>query len=820
MARQNRAAKSGVKKTPPISLVSTILQTLLSLVLIGLPMYVAFYPLQEAKWVAGLPPLIIPIAISLTFSLLLAYRGVSWRFAHPAATLLSGGLALGLGLPALSGGVDMGMGMFLIFVAAWLSHVAVWLSLRGPAPVLMGMPGLLVVLITLTFLPSDYFKYVPLYLLSLAPALAHFHVRRWVTQTGVLARGAPLLAALALVGVAVGFTWSAPSPEDPIRPNATKKFEDQFYGFWENTASVFDKLPNRRQWPQFNLHPDLPFNSVTDQSDDIMMLVKSDDAYKWRYRVYETYTGEGWTREEVAATDATTGVDLKDELQGLSDRKEVEIRVRLLSTNTHMATVGVPVGAEGTVLAEASPDRSFVFNLSGSQSTFLPPDLRTFRNDLANRRGSGRTSAAIERAVSAVGLEITSGLSSSSNPTSVTVQRAQEEVVPSLALLFSRRQAPPRSYLTRGSISVATPGDLRQASRSYPEWVTDRYLQLPTAYPQTVRSLATTLAAGQTNPYDIALSIQEFLHNIPYSLNVEAPPKGRDAVEWFLTEKHVGFCMYYASAMTTMLRSLGIPARLVVGFAPGDLDPDRDAYVVRAKHYHAWPEVYFPEYGWVEFEPTPPGVQSGLQELGLGDFGVATTPPPQVLEDECFLAGIDCGFVDDPSLNNGSDIELDNIVPNNPVVTDTEGGGGSLPTRPFMLAIFSLGALAAIIFAINMYMRHLRLRNGAPALNYMLLGLLGRLAGVPRRLQHTPSEYGLIMARALPAYAGSIERVVKSYELVLFSRAKTLDSEQALSLQRSWRTLRWGLLGLILRRRILRWFPPWRQAARPAPSPA
>jgi hypothetical protein len=73
---------------------------------------------------------------------------------------------------------------------------------------------------------------------------------------------------------------------------------------------------------------------------------------------------------------------------------------------------------------------------------------------------------------------------------------------------------------------------------------------------------------------------------------------------WVLFEYKKGFCMYYASAEVLMLRTLGIPARMAVGFSEGEFDPQRDRYTVARLNSHAWPEVYFPDIGWIEFEPT------------------------------------------------------------------------------------------------------------------------------------------------------------------------------------------------------------------------
>jgi transglutaminase-like putative cysteine protease len=75
-------------------------------------------------------------------------------------------------------------------------------------------------------------------------------------------------------------------------------------------------------------------------------------------------------------------------------------------------------------------------------------------------------------------------------------------------------------------------------------------------------------------------------------------------MEWFLFDEQTGFCNYYATAQVLMLRSLGIPARFVVGYAQGEYDPQTKTYTVRKKDSHAWPEVYFIDYGWMPFEPT------------------------------------------------------------------------------------------------------------------------------------------------------------------------------------------------------------------------
>jgi hypothetical protein len=106
------------------------------------------------------------------------------------------------------------------------------------------------------------------------------------------------------------------------------------------------------------------------------------------------------------------------------------------------------------------------------------------------------------------------------------------------------------------------------------------------------------------NPYDMAQAVTGWLrNNIDYDRQTAAPPPGQDPVDWFLFDSRVGFCNYYASAEILLLRSLGIPARMAVGYASGTALPG-GAYEVHADDAHAWPEVFFPGIGWVEFEPT------------------------------------------------------------------------------------------------------------------------------------------------------------------------------------------------------------------------
>ncbi|MDE0116111.1 MAG: DUF3488 and transglutaminase-like domain-containing protein [bacterium] len=141
------------------------------------------------------------------------------------------------------------------------------------------------------------------------------------------------------------------------------------------------------------------------------------------------------------------------------------------------------------------------------------------------------------------------------------------------------------------------------------------YAVLPPDFSPQVSDLAEQLTTGAESGYEQALALQNFFRDgsFTYDANV-APGHSGNRIEEFLSTRR-GYCEQFAGTFAAMARSLGLPARVAVGFTVGEADPDDpDLYVVRGKHAHAWPEVHLPGVGWVAFEPTPgrgaPGAQN------------------------------------------------------------------------------------------------------------------------------------------------------------------------------------------------------------------
>lgn len=179
------------------------------------------------------------------------------------------------------------------------------------------------------------------------------------------------------------------------------------------------------------------------------------------------------------------------------------------------------------------------------------------------------------------------------------------------------------STLTFGTVYsvIATRGaadaeDLRRIDIDVDERV-ERYLQLPPDLPARVGRLAERITADAPTAYDKVKAIEDWLaDNYEYEIDSPVPPEGRDAVDHFLFDTEVGFCEQFASATAVMLRTLGIPARVVAGFTPGNRSAFTGYYNVRASDAHMWIEVWFDEYGWYEFDPT---FAVPAAELDLGE---------------------------------------------------------------------------------------------------------------------------------------------------------------------------------------------------------
>lgn len=360
------------------------------------------------------------------------------------------------------------------------------------------------------------------------------------------------------------------------------------------------------------------------------------------------------------------------------------------------------------------------------------------------------------------------------------MEKGSQEV---LGMIASPGLVAGNSYEVQAMIATPTIQELRSAGTEYPAWVTERYLQVPEEIAPELKELAEKITISYTIPFDKAQAITSYLRRtIEYQTSLdENVPAGEDPLLWVLFDYKKGFCMYSASAEVLMLRTLGIPARMAVGFAQGTYDEERDRYTVARLDAHAWPEVYFPGIGWIEFEPT--GNQQPLDR-------------PQEPRDESDIDQANTAPNSEPlvSIDEGPN----NAAGFDPTLTEEDQLAANQNSNPWMRFI-NFGLLIAFISLIVVLSRRYTIgsrlpiylasrysKNGNPPpnwlaywaywaqlqpieKNYQTINLCLRWLGMKQPAHNTPRERAGILAQVLPAAAADIQDLSVEYQNAVFA---------------------------------------------------
>jgi transglutaminase-like putative cysteine protease len=327
-------------------------------------------------------------------------------------------------------------------------------------------------------------------------------------------------------------------------------------------------------------------------------------------------------------------------------------------------------------------------------------------------------------------------------------------------------------YQVHAMIANPTVEQLRAASTDYPKWVTDRYLEIPAALEPKFKQLAIQIIADRKTEFDQTEAVTEFLrNNMRYVTDIPPAPNGTDPIEWFLFDYKKGFCNYYASAEVLLLRSAGIPARLAVGFAQGQRQ--NDSYIVRKRDSHAWPEVYFPGIGWVEFEPT--GNQDPLIRSTTSQAPTTENPKPTQI----------------PLSESNTPSEAGQVTPLPAAPVPFE----KTPLGISLIVSIPLLLLALVIFVVNRYrligrvtlyltttweqtgitapvwMKNLQRWNQLTPVEraFANINLSLRWLGQPLKMDMTPNERAALLTKLLPSAKEHIEALKFELESELFT---------------------------------------------------
>ncbi len=328
-----------------------------------------------------------------------------------------------------------------------------------------------------------------------------------------------------------------------------------------------------------------------------------------------------------------------------------------------------------------------------------------------------------------------------------------------------RLQRTPRAgdtYTVVSAVSGADVEALRAAQVVIPADIRARYLQLPKTVPARVRDLAIKITADASNNYDKATALEQYLRtHIKYDESVAQPPSDRDAVDYTLFDRPAGYCNYYASAMAVMAREIGIPARVVSGFANGDAQSG--VYHLNEANAHTWVELYFGSLGWIQFEPTAskPEITRPVKQ--------AATPTTT-----------DAPITPDPA-ERIRPLRPREATDNTPDASQGFGFNFRLPRGPLGVAIVGLIVatfLALLSLGIIQLLWNRRMRGLAPgARAWEEMYRFANWAGYRERDYATPHERAGELIRVLPDARVQIGLVADLYVRERYS-ARPLSAEE------------------------------------------
>ncbi|NOX61525.1 MAG: transglutaminase domain-containing protein, partial [Chloroflexi bacterium] len=446
--------------------------------------------------------------------------------------------------------------VFVLFMAAltWvLAFSAAWSYFRNGRKWQTVLPVGVALLINLYYAPAHLRFYFAIYLLAAILLL----VRATLTEREIEWRSERvyfpmdigfdfmrdgIIFALFIITVA----WILP---DATGGNRLKTILQPLEEPWQNFQKEWSDLFNTAAYGRVEVQPvfgtSLALSGPRTVTDAPVMDVKTPVNRYFRATVLDTYTSSGWFLQEA------TGLDLT-EVEKVQTPKFKARRGVIQEYTTFIET--------NVLIAAPQPE-----------SVDMPADARVLLPPIEEAGAAG----------------------------------AGEQRVGELAMLIAHETLRKGdSYQAVSYITIASVEELRADHTNYPDYIKERYLALPDTIPQRVFDVTEKLTQGLDNPYDIAKQLETYLRGYEYNESIPGPKPGQDAVDYFLFEERAGYCNYYASSLAVMLRYLGIPTRLAVGYATGEPIPETGAYRLREKDLHTWVEVFFPTYGWIEFEPT------------------------------------------------------------------------------------------------------------------------------------------------------------------------------------------------------------------------
>jgi len=661
---------------------------------------------------------------------------------------------------AREGGVIYDNLMFILqmgFLIWLLGYLTIWFLFRSGKIWLAVIPSGIVLLMNLYYAPKDLTTWFITYLLVALLLIVRFNLfeyeSRWRIEHVHFRSDISfdfLRNGLIFSVVVIALAWFTPAVSEDSRTTMFDRFDRQWRGIQEEWNRLFAGLNYK---PQASGNP----NTYTQAhalggarllSEQPVMYVQAPGGRYWRAVVYDQYDGDGWLshdEEQVRFTQSNRSLALPF----------YEAREPFTQTYTSLL--------DGLYILYAMGSPMSINRATVARTNFVLPEQM---NNIQRRPWIGRSGPWLE--------EVTYIESDA---------RLQAGV----------------SYQVVSQMSAATKEQLQTDPADYPEWVKERYLDIPDSTPKRVKDLAREITAQADNPYDKAEVIERYLRDaLVYNEKLEAPPASRDKVDYILFEAKQAYCDYYATSMIVMLRSLGIPARFAAGFARGKeetLENQERVYMVRNLDAHSWVEVYFPTYGWIEFEPTSAQPLIFRQTDALTPFRNPGRPD-DFLEDDPFNP---MDRLEDAGLQALGDLaDGDNFY----TIPLPFLGAVQIPKTIVKWGLIGVLVLAVGTVGWRIYnAQHISARSSFSGDVYFAMLKLAQWMGLAKRPSQTPYEHASILAKNLPDIQAEVNFITGEFVRSEFSPRQTTQETRA-KLLAAWHKMRPVLYRAIFDRRV------------------
>jgi hypothetical protein len=341
-------------------------------------------------------------------------------------------------------------------------------------------------------------------------------------------------------------------------------------------------------------------------------------------------------------------------------------------------------------------------------------------------------------------------------------------------------------------VSAATEDDLRNVPAPdarpdlYPPALLAEYTQLPDDLKNNpnnpVQATAFAWTQDKATMYDkLNNIIAHFtLDGFTYSSQNPEVPDNEDAAA-FLLQQRSGYCTWYSTAMVMMARELGYPAREVEGFITGNQDPKTGVYTEMGTAAHAWVQVYFPGYGWINFEPSVSFSAHAFPRPFKNPAGTPNGPPSPPTKRPV------------PPVKKPTGTS----TPQTPIVGPRGSGGGNVVVGAVTISLSTLIALILLAaLSLTLWWRLLFRKFTPISRTFARMAVLGRLAGVRPRPAQTAAEYGAALSAQIPEQRDAIEAITELYVRERWAP----DAPDPATLGDRWRAVRDRLVRRIARR--------------------